>query len=190
MINIKNQMISVLEKRMEYDVPYNNGYLNDAMNIYQYNETNFADKETQSEYYLSEYIVKSRENINRVNDERGIIVNFYKEYGLIIVIIFTVLTSGIVVDEVNKGTIKQLLVTPNKRYKILLSKYLTGIIIILFLILITFLMQLLIGGTMLSFRSLRIPFVYYDFNLKHVVTMNIFKYFIILTLYKMPMFII
>ena len=34
------------------------------------------------------------------------------------VIIFTVLTSGIVVDEVNKGTIKQLLVTPNKRYKI------------------------------------------------------------------------
>ena len=118
------------------------------------------------------------------------IYNFYKEYGLIIVIIFTVLTSGIVVDEVNKGTIKQLLVTPNKRYKILLSKYLTGIIIILFLILITFLMQLLIGGTMLSFRSLRIPFVYYDFNLKHVVTMNIFKYFIILTLYKMPMFII
>ena len=52
MINIKNQMISALEKRMEYDVPYNNGYLNDAMNIYQYNETNFADKETQSEYYL------------------------------------------------------------------------------------------------------------------------------------------
>ena len=51
-------------------------------------------------------------------------------------------------------------------------------------------MQLLIGGTMLSFRSLRIPFVYYDFNLKHVVTMNIFKYFLILTLYKMPMFII
>ena len=190
MINFKKQMISVLEKRMKYDVPYNNGYLNDAMNIYQYNETNFADKETQSEYYLSEYIVKSRENINRVNDERGIIVNFYKEYGLIIVIIFTILTSGIVVDEVNKGTIKQLLVTPNKRYKILLSKYLTGIIIILFLILITFLMQLLIGGTMLSFRSLRIPFVYYDFNLKHVVTMNIFKYFIILTLYKMPMFII
>lgn len=190
MINIKKQMISVLEKRLEYDVPYNSGYLNDAMNIYQYDNTNFFDKKNESEYYLSEYIVKSRENINKVNDERGIIVNFYNEYGLIIVIVFTILVSGIVIDEVNKGTIKQLLVTPNKRYKILLSKYLTGIIIILFLILITFLMQLLIGGIMFSFRSLRIPFVYYDLNLKHVVTMNIFKYFIILTLYKIPMFII
>lgn len=190
MINIKNQMISVLEKRMNYDVPYNNDYLNDAMNIYQYTYTDFYEKSDESEYYLSKYIVESKENINRVNDERGIIVNFYKEYGLIIVIIFTILTSGIVIDEVNKGTIKQLLVTPNKRYKILLSKYLTGIIIILFLILITFLMQLLIGGIMLSFRSLRIPFVYYDFNLNHIVTMNIFRYFLIITLYKMPMFII
>lgn len=190
MIKLKKEIIGTLEKRLENNVPYNNDYLNDAMNIYQYTYTDFYEKSDESEYYLSKYIVESRENINRVNDERGIIVNFYKEYGLIIVIIFTILTSGIVIDEVNKGTIKQLLVTPNKRYKILLSKYLTGIIIILFLILVTFLMQLLIGGIMLSFRSLRIPFVYYDFNLNHIVTMNIFKYFLIITLYKMPMFII
>ena len=76
-----------------------------------------------------------------------------------------IMVAGTIVsEEFNKGTIKLLLVKPYSRYKILLSKFLTILIMIVFSILVVIGMELLVGGILFGFDSLSIPVVEYNFN--------------------------
>ena len=58
------------------------------------------------------------------------------------------IAGTIVSEEFNKGTIKLLLVKPYTRNKILLSKFITTLIMIVFVIIVTITMQILIGGVL------------------------------------------
>ncbi|MBX4260486.1 ABC transporter permease [Clostridium estertheticum] len=81
--------------------------------------------------------------------------------GLIMLIsLFAIIMGGgIVSNEFSEGTIKLLLIRPSKRWKILLSKYISVLGYTLFMLLILLVMSFLVGGTLFSFKGLASPFL-------------------------------
>lgn len=104
--------------------------------------------------------------------------------------VIIMVAATIVSEEFNKGTIKLLLVKPYSRTKILLAKFLTTVIMTVFIISITILMQVLIGGILFGFDSLSLPVIEYNFNTNSIQSMNIFAYLGIQTLAQLPMIIL
>jgi ABC-2 type transport system permease protein len=70
-----------------------------------------------------------------------------------------VMGGGIVANEFSGGTIKLLLIRPSKRFKILVSKYITVIGYILLMVLILLVVSFLVGGTLFSFKGAGAPFL-------------------------------
>ncbi len=76
--------------------------------------------------------------------------------------LFTIIIgSGIVANEFSNGTIKLLLIRPSKRWKILLSKYLTVMGYALFMLCILFVTSFLLGGILFGFKGVNEPFIKY-----------------------------
>lgn len=73
-----------------------------------------------------------------INDSTSMIVNLV---GLLVIIV----ASGIVANEFSRGTIKNLLIKPFKRWKILLAKYVTTLLFLLFMLSVLFVSAALIG---------------------------------------------
>ena len=79
------------------------------------------------------------------------------------------------------------MIKPYSRGKILLSKYLTSIIVLLFTIIYLILIQLIIGGIIFGVSSLKLPVIVYDFTKEIVVEYNVFVYMLIRIISKLPM---
>ena len=148
------------------------------------NSNNIEDK------IIGEYILKTKYNINKVNDGRGMIINFYNEFELVIVVFIIIISSKIVYKEFNDKTISQLLIIPYNRSQILFSKYIISFLSIFFIISIIFIFQLLINIIIFKNNNFNIPYVVYDYNTSNLQIYNIFIYFIILTSNKLPLFIL
>lgn len=160
--------------------------------IIKENYLEIARKETVSdeEKLINKYILDTKYNINKRNDLRGILLNLFVEYDLFIILFSVLIPSIIITDEFNKGTIKQLLITPNSRFKIMLSKFIASLIMILFSIIVLIILELIIGGIFFSYSSLKVPAVFYNYRTNTLSVYNIFTYLLLLILNKMPMFII
>lgn len=207
-INQAEIAMQATEYRLKYDICFDNGYLdnaidnykNSANSIYQYensSETEKEDYQNKQMYYdsiekcnISKYTIENQIDAGKVDDTKGLLANMYDEYGIFIVIMIVIIAAGIVSEEFNKGTIKLLLVRPYSRTKILLSKYIAAILIIPITIIFIIIMQLLVGGIAFGFDSLQNPVVAYDHNQNAVVTMNVFKYIGIQTLYMLPLLVL
>lgn len=148
-----------------------------------YNE--YVKQEAESRYILDTGI-----NINESVSLKGILQDFYSQFGLFLIVVIVMIAGTIVSEEFNKGTIKLLLVKPYTRNKILLSKFITTLIMIVFVIIVTIIMQILIGGVLFGFDSLGMPVVEYNFNTSSLQEINIFVYLIIQTLTQLPMIIL
>ncbi len=96
--------------------------------------------------------------ILKQNNIRGILKIYFSEYGLFIIVMIVMIAGTIVSEEFNKGTIKLLLVRPYSRNKILLSKFITVLIMIIFSILAIVIMELLVGGMILDMIVYRFQF--------------------------------
>ena len=118
------------------------------------------------------------------------IQNLISQYGILIVVIIVMIAGTIVSEEFNKGTIKLLLVKPYSRKKILLSKFITSIIILVFTISVVIIMELIVGGIIFGFDSLSEPVVRYNFNTQSIQELNVFAYLGIQILAQMPMLIL
>ncbi|MBU3175598.1 ABC transporter permease [Clostridium estertheticum] len=70
-----------------------------------------------------------------------------------------VMGGGIVANEFSGGTIKLLLIRPSKRWKILISKYISVLGYTLFMLLILLVVSFLVGGTLFSFKGADSPFL-------------------------------
>ena len=123
----------------------------------QYNES-LQQKE------LNKYILENKVDVNKNDSLKGILENFYNQLGIFMLAVIIMVAATIVSEEFNKGTIKLLLVKPYSRTKILLAKFLTTVIMTVFIISITILMQILIGGILFGFDSLSLPVIEYNFN--------------------------
>ena len=70
-----------------------------------------------------------------------------------------VMGGGIVANEFSEGTIKLLLIRPSKRWKILLSKYISVIGYTLLMLLVLLVVSFLLGGILFSFKGAGTPFL-------------------------------
>ena len=206
-VSIKNAKIDkeVAEYRINQDIKYGTDYLNEALASYQSNAQNLVQmgdfdnleyegklqyNEILEEKEVSKYIIENKQDINKTNDTRGILKNFFSEYGLFIIVIIVMIAGTIVSEEFNKGTVKLLLIKPYSRAKILLSKYITILIMTVFAIAIILLMELIVGSIVFGFDSLSVPVLEYNFNTSQLEILNIFTYVGIEILTQLPMIIL
>ena len=195
----------IAEIRLNKDIPYGTNYLNRAISTLQTANTNLANfknieeltYEQKLEYnsYLedqaeSRYILETGRDIHNTNTLKGILENFYSQFGIFLIVVVVMIAGTIVSEEFNKGTIKLLLVKPYTRNKILIAKAITTLIMIIFIIVVTLVMQILIGGIIFGFDSLSEPVVAYNFNTNTMEEMNIFANLGVQTLTQLPMIIL
>lgn len=91
--------------------------------------------------------------------ERSLYDMFAPSFSLIMVSILMIIIAGSSIStEISKGTIKFLLFTPNKRWKVLLSKILSAVIILFVLTLILSLISVVIGN--IFFKEAGTTYVY------------------------------
>ena len=195
----------IAEIRLNKEIPYGSDYLNRAISTLQTANTNLANfknieeltYQEKLEYnsYLEEqaesrYILETGIDIHNTNSLKGILENFYSQFGIFLIVVVVMIAGTIVSEEFNKGTIKLLLVKPYSRNKILMAKAITTFIMILFIIVVTLVMQILIGGIIFGFDSLSEPVVAYNFNTNTMEEMNIFTNLGVQTLTQLPMIIL
>lgn len=100
------------------------------------------------------------------------------------------IAGAIVSDEFNKGTIKALLTLPYKRSTLLLAKYITTLIMVLLGIAFMILLEFIVGGIILGFGSLSIPFVTYSIAKGSLEVVEIFKYLLLNIIVNLPKLIL
>lgn len=202
-----------LKNNINYDYNFLNQYLEEYKNNYYltklydvntYNESTAFISNTLNNckvrMNLCKYAIEHNLNTD-ISNENGLIysnkidarisfIRTFKHFNLIIVIIAIYLSTTIVTEEVNKNTIKTLLIKPHKRRTILVSKIIACIVsIIITMIFVTF-TQYLIGGIIFGFDSYRLNYIGYNLNTEQIVTMNLFEYVTIVGLLKLPMYIL
>ena len=198
-----NNQLKILNYRLKYNISNSNTYLNRALETYQEDITyinnykeikDYKDKlrynELLSELNLNKYIFIHKSNQKKENSLNYQLRTIVDDYELFIIIIILIVSNILIGEEFSKGTIKLLLVKPYKRTKILLSKYLTGIIIFLGIITSIIIFQLIAGGILLDFNSLKDSIAIYNYNTKEIITINIFIYMLIRIMCKIPMLIV
>ena len=195
----------IAEIRLNKEIPYGSDYLNRAISNLQTATTNLASfknveeltYEQKLEYNSnleeqaeSRYILETGRDIHNSSTLKGILENFYSQFGIFLIVVVVMIAGTIVSEEFNKGTIKLLLVKPYKRNKILMAKAMTTLTMIIFIIVVTLVMQILIGGIIFGFDSLSEPVVAYNFNTNTMEEMNIFANLGVQTLTQLPMIIL
>lgn len=213
-IKEEKNKLEKLKLRLEKDIPYDNNYLNIALEDYKqapqtYKEFKESIIKNTSEFNIKEeyqikrqyieymknnannkYIIDNKVDINSPKTTRNLLINTLSDNFLFIMIIIAAGAGSIVSTEFDKGTIKLLLIRPYSRNKILLSKYIVSMFMIIFAILSAFIMQLIIGGIFFGFSSLNIPVVIYNFVQNKVMHINLFKYIFDNVLAVLPEFIL
>ena len=198
---------SLNQKRIDNNIPYGDNYMNSAIDEYiQYssdmemdmdiNQPNltYAQKRNIQSYIETrekdKYIIDTGKNVNNYDNAGYMLTNVFVEYGFFIIIFIVMISGAIVSSEFEKGTIKMLLVKPYKRWKILLSKYIVSMVMVIVGMLTVAVIQLIVGGIFFGFDTLGTPIVAYDFGANQLQTYNAFAYFGIMLLTKLPMFIL
>lgn len=195
----------ILEWRIDKNIAYGSDYLNTCLDdyadaSYTFNEYKQKKNPTYSEkitYYknlktlnVSKYYIEN--NINNISssDNRASLLDLFDNYELFILVFVIMIAGGIVSDEFSKGTIKMLLVRPYHRCKILLSKFIVCILMLIFIMLFVAIGQFIVGGIILGFDSLNVPAIIYNYATSQIQTMSIPMYIIITGLAKLPMYIL
>ena len=138
----------------------------------------------------SRYAIEQSKDIYNTTDAREFLLNVFSKYELFIIITIVLIAGAIVSDEFNKGTIKSLLVRPYSRTKILLAKFITVLITVLFIMVVTVILQFIIGGILFGFDSLSIPNVVYNFKTGKIMEVGILKSIICTGLGKLPIYVL
>ena len=193
------------EWRLEKNISYAPGFLNSSLQQY-YNSTislnEYSNKNIEElsadelQYYqhalensnLNKYYIESM--ISLESNSRDLFINLFGNYELFILIISIVIAGSIISDEFSKGTIKLLLVKPYSRLKILFSKFIVCMFILILTMIFIYTFQLVIGGIINGFDGLSIPAIVYNFDNNEVETMNILLYVGLIGICKLPMYIL
>lgn len=193
----KETEIEMLEYRLKENVAYGSDYLNQAISSinnasygkYLYENVDPKNSDYQQNvktYYESKYILDTKEDTNNIQDLRSSLMHFFDDYIFLILVFGVMIAGSIVSEEYNKGTIKSLLITPYKRNTILLSKFITVLIMLLLFIIVTYFMDFIIGGCFLGFQSITNHVVTYNFSTNTLEIMGLFKYILIKTIAILP----
>jgi ABC-2 type transport system permease protein len=77
--------------------------------------------------------------------------------------LFTIIIgAAMVAGEFSEGTVKLLLIRPSRRWKILLSKYISTLLTSLFMLIILFVISFIVGGILFGFNGVSDPYLSYS----------------------------
>ena len=194
----KEEELSVLNYRIKNRIVEDNGYLNEALSTYlssrdklkELSKNTYQEKtvyqEVKREMKISEVVLLDRVNYQKENTLNSLIKGIMNDYELFFVIILLMVSASLICDEFQKGTVKFLLIKPVSRFIILLSKYFTSLLVLLMSVLLVFGFQFVLGGIFFGVDSLHLGVIVYDYGLDKVLHLNVFLWFLISLLSKMP----
>lgn len=169
-----------------------------------YMENNKFDKEDDDEIIeriaLERYaidnnikynILLNSQNINAIlpQDARILLMKVFDNFEILIIFLIIYLSCTIILEEFQSGTIRNVLIKPYSRIKILFSKILTNFLIITVSVIVLVVLQYLIGGLLFGFDSYSLEAVRYNSYNKDIVTMDLIQYMLTITVSKIFMYI-
>ena len=169
-----------------------------------YMENNKFDKEDDDEIIeriaLERYaidnnikynILLNSQNINAIlpQDARILLMKVFDNFEILIIFLIIYLSCTIIIEEFQSGTIRNVLIKPYSRIKILFSKILTNFLIITVSVIVLVVLQYLIGGLLFGFESYSLEAVRYNSYNKDIVTMDLIQYMLTITVSKLFMYI-
>ncbi len=169
-----------------------------------YMENNKFDKEDDDEIIeriaLERYaidnnikynILLNSQNINAIlpQDARILLMKVFDNFEILIIFLIIYLSCTIILEEFQSGTIRNVLIKPYSRIKILFSKILTNFLIITVSVIVLVVLQYLIGGLLFGFDSYSLEAVRYNSYNKDIVTMGLIQYMLTITVSKIFMYI-
>ena len=182
---------------------YKRLYENDKMLL-----ENFDKLETKDSYEniverikLEEYAIQNNikyniiinsenNNVTLPKDARYLLIKMFNNFDILMIFIVIYLSSTIISEEYNSGTIKNLLVKPHKRTKILLSKIITAIFLTIMISILMVVFQYLLGGIIFGFDSYELESIKYNSLTNNIETMDLMQNTITTLLKKEPMYLL
>lgn len=147
-------------------------------------------RETEKYYNEYKYIIENRKDYNGYFSVKEMLISEFSGPILFVLVMVIFIAGSIVSDEFNKGTIKQLLLRPYTRTKILASKYISCIIVFLLYTIFYALVCTVAYGLASGFGSLLEPVIIYDFASASVVEMHLIPYLLLQFVSVLPAYLI
>lgn len=142
--------------------------------VKNYNETNNKRKNKIKEVWYG--IENNIPDLKDVNDARSVLNRTYEIYIILGVILVIIIGGGMVASEFSKGTIRLLLIRPVSRWKVLLSKLLSLLIIGFAVSVIGIVILSISTGFVYGMDTYKIPLLETYNN--GIIEVNFFKYLI------------
>ena len=193
----------ITNSNMDISKQYQRAYNNDKMLLENYDELNIDEsyEEIEERIKLEEYAINNKiqyniflntENKNAPlpSDARILLMKIFNNFDIIIIFILIYLSTTIITEECSNGTIKYLLIKPHTRVKILFSKIITSILIIITITSFVTVFQYLLGGILFGFNSYSLEAIIYNSSDKIIETTSLANYMITLIISKIPMYFI
>ena len=197
-LKLEEETLDVLNYRIKNHIKEDTGYLNQALVGYvqareqlkEMSKNTYSEKlayqELKKEKEVNAFILKSKVNYKQENTVNALLSGIINDYEFFFVVIILMVSATLICDEYQSGTFKFLLIKPVSRFIILLSKYFTSILVLLMSVLLVFSFQFVLGGIFFGVDSLHLGVIVYDYGLDKVLHLNVFLWFLISLLSKMP----
>lgn len=198
-----NLFQKITNSNIDISKQYQRAYNNDKMLLENYDELNIDEsyEEIEERIKLEEYAINNKikyniflntENKNAPlpSDARILLMKIFNNFDIIIIFILIYLSTTIITEECSNGTIKYLLIKPHTRVKILFSKIITSILIIITITSFITVFQYLLGGILFGFNSYSLEAIIYNSSDKIIETTSLANYMITLIISKIPMYFI
>lgn len=155
-----NEANSIIENYNQKEIPMTKHEYKDQKSKISYDDylklTSIKNKELDDSIAKSWYAIEHNINYNK-EGAKSAFNDSIQNNTVFLSIIIVIIAGGIVANEFQKGTIRLLVIRPNKRWKILLSKFLAIISIIIVLALITYIASFVTNGLLFGFKDYFIP---------------------------------
>ena len=201
----------VLDYRIENEIPIDGNGLSLTLNSYisAYSEylkidsdRNVIDrsellsnKQVEEEYFVDKYMLENKllKDTGRTfakNNTATAVLSVFSG-GMFSLLFLILVGGGIIAEEFNKGTIKQLLLKPYKRSKVFMSKVVASMMIFVLFLLVYAVITAIINGIVFGeISSVFDPVVFYDFNKQQVITHSLWFACLERFIVILPMFLI
>lgn len=203
LITSYNLFQKLTTSNVDIHIQYQKAYTNDKLFLENYNELQISEdySDIVERLALEKYAIENNIQYNILlnsqnnntpipTDARILLMQLFDKFDIVLIFIILYLSCTIISEEFHNGTIKNLLTKPHSRTKILLSKILSSLLIILSVILILVIFQYVLGGLLFGFDSYSLEAIRYNHFTESIETMNLAQYIIIIILSKLPMYLL
>ena len=135
-------------------------------------------------------INSQNENAILPQDARILLMKVFDNFEILIIFLIIYLSCTTISEEYYTGTIKNILIKPYTRVKILFSKILTNFLIIILATVVFVLFQYLLGGVLFGFESYSLEAIRYNTFSQNIETINLSQYMLIIVFSKIIMYVI